>query len=102
MLQADIDNIRLLANTLDDVAAKVDAIDVRSSASAVIGGLPGTTLGEACGLATEYTEGAWVRASRRIVTVAAAMRTAAADLSVTDSDFGKRMDEFDFSAQGTR
>ncbi|MFI5502850.1 hypothetical protein ACIA5E_27650 [Nocardia asteroides] len=102
MLQADIDNIKALAGTLDDVAAKVDAIDVRSAVTAVSSGLAGTTLGEACGLATEYTEGAWLRASRRIVTVASAMRTTATDLAATDSDFGKRMDEFDFAAQGTR
>ncbi|WP_109527858.1 MULTISPECIES: hypothetical protein [Nocardia] len=102
MLQADIDQINALARTLDEIAANVDAIDVRTRAKTVAGGLAGTPLGAACELATEYTEGAWLRTSGRVTAVAAAMRVAADDLAVTDAEFGRRLDEFDYRAPESR
>lgn len=96
MLQADIDQINSLATILTAVATAVDAIDIRTPAKGVGPDLPGTPLGSACELATEYAEGAWLRTAQRINNVAASMRQAASDFAVTDAEFARRLDEFDF------
>lgn len=50
MLQADIDQINALATTFDDVAAQIDAIDVRTAAQSVAATLPRTPLGDFGGI----------------------------------------------------
>ncbi|MFR9753445.1 hypothetical protein ACL02S_20760 [Nocardia sp. 004] len=100
LLQADIDRLTTLCNTLEDVAGQVDDIDVRTAAKDIAAALPGTPLGAACELATEYTEGAWLRVSQRIGQVSAAVRQTAADLSATDEGFAARLDNFDFHGRG--
>ncbi|WP_028477728.1 hypothetical protein [Nocardia sp. CNY236] len=102
LLRADIDGLTALCNTLEDVAEQVDDIDVRTAAKDVAAVLPGTPLGGACELATEYTEGAWLRVSQRIGHVSTAVRQAAADLSATDEGFAADLDAFDFHIQGGR
>ncbi|MBF6333357.1 hypothetical protein [Nocardia transvalensis] len=98
LLKADVDQIKALAGTLDDVAAKVDALDVRTPAKGVTGALPGTPLGAACDQATEYTEGAWLRVSQRIGQVSSTMKQTAESLSATDADFKKRLEDLNFHA----
>ncbi|QIS18900.1 hypothetical protein [Nocardia terpenica] len=96
LLKADADQIKALATTLDDVAAKVDAIDVRTPSKPITSALPGTPLGAACDQATEYTEGAWLRVSQRIGQVSAAMKQTAQSLTATEEDFKKRLTDLNF------
>ncbi|WP_282780142.1 hypothetical protein [Nocardia sp. CC201C] len=100
MFEADIEQINGLARTLDEVAATIDAIDVRTSAQSVAAALPGTPLDAACELATEYTEGAWLRASQRIAQISAAMTQVANDVAATDDAFRRRLEAMNFRTGG--
>ncbi|QIS05122.1 hypothetical protein F5X71_24890 [Nocardia brasiliensis] len=103
LLQADIDRLNTLATAMEDIAKQVDDIDVRTSAKEIAAALSGTPIGSACELATEYTEGAWLRVSWRVGQVASAIRQTANDLATTDESFAARLDEFDYRvAQGPR
>ncbi|NNH75293.1 hypothetical protein HLB23_36505 [Nocardia uniformis] len=100
LFQADIDQINALAKTLGEVAAQIDAIDVRTAAQSIAAALPGTPLGAACAQATEYTEGAWWRVSQRVEQVSTAMTAVAADVAATDDTFRHRLDGLDFRTGG--
>lgn len=97
LFQADIDRLNALSTTLQNVAAAIDGIDVRTASKSIDSALPGTTLGAACDLAAEYAEGAWLRVSQRTGQVATAITTVAADVKSTDDTFAASMRKFEFS-----
>ncbi|MEV6278586.1 hypothetical protein [Nocardia sp. NPDC051832] len=98
LLQADIDQLKALSTTLDDISNQVDALDVRSAAKAIVAALPGTPLGEACDLATEYTEGAWLRVSQRIGKVSSTITHSTNEFAATDETFKKSLEALGFHA----
>lgn len=99
LLKADKDQMDALVTTLNNVAANIDAIDVRSAATAVAGAFPGTPLGATSEQATEYTEGAWLRVSQRVQEVAHAITNSVISIYGSDEDFARYMRTFDFEAQ---
>ncbi|WP_280348110.1 hypothetical protein [Nocardia neocaledoniensis] len=95
MLEADTQQIIEVANKLEGVGNQVDDLDIRSTASPV---LPGTDISALCAELAEKTEGAYLRVAERMKSVAASMRTCAAQISMTDSEFASKMNEMDYTA----
>ncbi|GEM33557.1 hypothetical protein NN3_45640 [Nocardia neocaledoniensis NBRC 108232] len=95
VLEADTQQIIEVANKLDGVGNQVDALDIRSTASPA---LPGTDIAVLCAELAEKTEGAYLRVAERMKSVASNMRTCAAQISMTDSEFAGKMNEMDYTA----
>ncbi|NNH72327.1 hypothetical protein HLB23_21110 [Nocardia uniformis] len=102
LVQADIDQLRALATTLDGIKTAIDGIDVRSSAVPVGAALPGTVFGDTCDLATENIEHGWYRVAERIgrvgTTIAQAANSYNTAEKVSEGEFVDLMAGFDFRA----
>ncbi|WP_431963333.1 hypothetical protein [Nocardia sp. bgisy134] len=102
MLEADIQELKNLATTLDGVAAEVDKIDVRTTGDQIAAALPGCSVGGVCAQAGELTEGAWLRVAQRIQKLSGIVRQSAETLTTTDDEFKKKLDTMDFTVRGDR
>ncbi len=100
MLQADIDQLKKLATTVDTVAQEIDKIDVRTTGDQIGAALPGCSLGQVCAQAGEFTEGAWLRVAQRLQALSGLVKQCADNLATTDEDFKKKLDTMDFKARG--
>lgn len=101
MLEADIDQINALSVKLSNAGGSIDALDVRSGASALDTALPNGTndatflIPEAAAQAALAVEGAFLRAAERYRQVAALCTTCADNLQMTDDEFGRKLSELD-------
>ncbi|MEV3964710.1 hypothetical protein AB0M34_28125 [Nocardia sp. NPDC050193] len=93
MLQADINKLNELAQKLDQNGASIDGLDIRSRQSP---SLPGVEIGQSFAELAEKTEGAYLRITDRMRSVAGATRACANDLRTTDEGFAAKMNELDF------
>ncbi|MFD4430931.1 hypothetical protein [Nocardia sp. NPDC058497] len=100
MLQADIDQLKKLATTLDSVSQEIDKIDVRTAGNQIAAALPGCSLGQVCAQTGEFTEGAWLRVAQRLQKLSNIVQVSAATYVSTDQDFKKMLDTMDFKARG--
>ncbi|WP_369024009.1 hypothetical protein [Nocardia cyriacigeorgica] len=100
MIQADIDQLKKLATTLDTVGQEIDKIDVRTAGDQIGAALPGCSLGQVCAQTGEFTEGAWLRVAQRIQTLSTIVKECADNMQMTDEDFKKKLDTMDFKGRG--
>ncbi|MFC8044663.1 hypothetical protein [Nocardia sp. NPDC057353] len=99
MLQADIDQLRRLATTLDEVGREIDGIDVRTAGDRIAAALPGCSLGQVCAQAGEFSEGAWLRVAQRVQRLGDIVRQSADNIQITEEEFAQRLDTMDFRAR---
>lgn len=100
MLQADTDQLKKLATTLDTVSQEIDKIDVRTAGDQIGAALPGCSLGQVCAQTGEFTEGAWLRVAQRLQKLSSIVQVSAASYVSTDQDFKNMLDSMDFKARG--
>ncbi|MBF6289613.1 hypothetical protein GV791_17010 [Nocardia cyriacigeorgica] len=100
MIQADIDQLKKLATTLDTVGQEIDKIDVRTAGDQIGAALPGCSLGQVCAQTGEFTEGAWLRVAQRIQALSTLVKECADNMQMTDEDFKKKLDTMDFKGRG--
>jgi hypothetical protein len=100
VLQADIDQLKKLATTLDTVSQEIDKIDVRTAGNQIGAALPGCSLGQVCAQTGEFAEGAWLRVAQRLQKLSSIVQVSAASYVTTDQDFKNMLDKMDFKARG--
>ncbi|MFI1459420.1 hypothetical protein [Nocardia carnea] len=100
MLEADIDQLKKLADTLDDIGGEIDTIDVRTTGDQIGTALPGCNLGTICAQAGEFTEGAWLRIALRMRALSEIVRQSADDMNTTDQQFKDKLNTMDFRIPG--
>ncbi|WP_280478086.1 hypothetical protein [Nocardia asiatica] len=95
MLQADVDQIRALADKLLAAGGAIDSIDVRTSAAGLHSAVPGSDIPRAIELAAEFVEGAYLRVAERLREVANKSKDAAGNLQTSDQQFAQMMHAMD-------
>lgn len=100
MLEADMDQLKKLADTLDSVAEEIDKIDVRTTGDQIGAALPGCNLGAICAQTGEFTEGAWLRIALRVRALSGIVRQCADDMDTTDQQFKDKLNTMDFRLPG--
>ncbi|MGV9926156.1 hypothetical protein [Nocardia rhamnosiphila] len=100
MLEADIDELKKLADTLDSVGGEIDKIDVRTTGDQLGAALPGCNLGTICAQAGEFTEGAWLRIALRMQALSEIVRQCADDMNTTDQQLKDKLNTMDFRIPG--
>lgn len=70
VLKADFTRIRQLADTVDDLATYIEAVDIGSPTDMLSAALPGCPVPAACGQVGAHLEDVWLRAARRTRQVA--------------------------------
>lgn len=100
MLEADTDQLKKLADTLDDIGGEIDKIDVRTTGEQIGAALPGCNLGTICAQAGEFTEGAWLRIALRMRALSEIVRQSADDMNTTDQQFKDKLNTMDFRTPG--
>ncbi|RDI62855.1 hypothetical protein [Nocardia pseudobrasiliensis] len=102
LLKADVDQLNTLAGTLEEVGNAIDAVDIRSAVARVREALDGCDIVAVCEQAGEFIEGAYLRVAERERAIGSKIRTCASDFAMTDENFKKAMDEYDFHGSGAR
>ncbi|MEU7630287.1 hypothetical protein AB0C34_09920 [Nocardia sp. NPDC049220] len=90
-MKVDPEKLRDLAASMDDIGAQAGALNVRLSADAVAGALPGSPLAEVCATAVEYVESTWLGMAVRCERLSGICRGSAGTYEVTDIDFRDRL-----------
>ncbi|MFB7724446.1 hypothetical protein [Nocardia sp. NPDC056100] len=102
LFKSDIDQLNTLAVTLENAGNAIDAVDIRSALSAVHAALVACDIVQVCDQSGEFIEGAYLRVAERERQVAAKARECAAAYAMTDENFKKELDKFDFHSSGGR
>ncbi|MCM6778190.1 hypothetical protein NDR87_32380 [Nocardia sp. CDC159] len=102
LTQADMDQLNSLAGKLEEVGNAIDAVDIRTALAKVREALVACDIVPVCDQAGEFIEGAYLRVAERERSIATKIRTCATDFAMTDQNFKKALDEFDFHGSGAR
>ncbi|MGY1935305.1 hypothetical protein [Nocardia gipuzkoensis] len=95
LLQADVDQIRAMADKLLAAGNTIDSIDVRTSAAGLQAAAPGSDIPRTIELAAEFVEGAYLRVAERLREVANKSKDAAGNLQTSDQQFAQIMHAMD-------
>ncbi|MGW0183450.1 type VII secretion target [Nocardia sp. NPDC003345] len=86
-VRVDPGTLRAFAGKLETEAGAITALDSTDALSAAAGALPGTGFGVPAQRAADLTDACLRRASDRLTTVAALLRTDAGTYEMSESDF---------------
>ena len=100
MLEADIDQLKKLASTLDSISGEIDKIDVRANGDKLGAALPGCNLGAICAQTGEFTEGAWLRIAQRVQALSGIVKQCADNMDTTDQQFKDKLNTMNFRIPG--
>lgn len=100
MLRADVDELKNLASTIDDVASRIGALTAGKTQAgrAAAAALPGCTLTATIQQAGEFVDGAWYRVTNRLHHLGSVVTESASDYRTTDDQFRDRLASLRFSA----
>ena len=96
MLEADIDQLDKLAETLTTIGGEIDDIKVNDTVNEVVKAMPGSSVPAACVQTGTHVEGAMLRVGARMKDLAVRITGCTENLQTTDEQFAQKMHELDF------
>ncbi|RMI29897.1 hypothetical protein [Nocardia stercoris] len=100
MLQADLDQLSKLADTLTDVGKSIGEMQIHAFSDQVADALPGCLVGPACKQAGNSTEQAWKNIAERINKLAKLVKDSSTNYQISDDDFATKLQAFNFRPEG--
>ncbi|MGW4249318.1 hypothetical protein [Nocardia sp. NPDC004722] len=102
LLQADIDELHNVANTLSGAATNILNIKAAAAAAGIGAALPGSGLDAVCAQAGQFVDGAYQRVAGKLDQVSMAVGRCATTIHETDAHFADEMRKFDVHRAGSR